>query len=568
MDQLLGSIRPLGSEVRSRPDDIPGLSSSAMPLDASHATAHCRTLFSPGPAVVHSPVTNLALDMNKLVGLGSQGDTPKRSKHARLEKAPSFASDVSSDAGLGMESPSPIDILEMEDAFEKAIQQSSRVNQKMPIRRNNSLPLQLLCFSPSLKGSQDEAHRYGIFGRQPDGGLGASPSLTQWDDKENIAQESFEFKKPIKPASRPRMRSFNNAPPRDAFAQRPGSAPDLMFTDAGGSPFTRNSSAAASPDEDDGFLDALDDDEDAKNGADSPRGMADLLTAPLVADGLGDDSPSARWRPRSLFRSPSAPGACPSRTCAKRPDCPVDDKSPVRVKRRRSLAASQADQVDVQSPRKICSPLQRSKSFCQSEIDRVLERNEQTPDLIGDFTKPYALPTVEGKHQDLKYVTPETVAAAVRGDFDRVVERLVIIDCRYPYEYDGGHIKGAVNFYLEDDVQDFLLRAPLAARPDKRVIVLFHCEFSSERGPRMCRFVRQRDRSLNEYPTLHYPELYVLKGGYKEFFPLFQTQCEPESYRPMMDEDFREDLRKFRLKSRSWAGERSKRDMYSRLKKL
>lgn len=33
-----------------------------------------------------------------------------------------------------------------------------------------------------------------------------------------------------------------------------------------------------------------------------------------------------------------------------------------------------------------------------------------------------------------------------------------------------------------------------------------------------CRFVRERDRLGNEYPNLHYPELYVLKGGYKDFF--------------------------------------------------
>lgn len=30
--------------------------------------------------------------------------------------------------------------------------------------------------------------------------------------------------------------------------------------------------------------------------------------------------------------------------------------------------------------------------------------------------------------------------------------------------------------------------------------------------------MRERDRLGNEYPKLHYPELYVLKGGYKEFF--------------------------------------------------
>ena len=37
-------------------------------------------------------------------------------------------------------------------------------------------------------------------------------------------------------------------------------------------------------------------------------------------------------------------------------------------------------------------------------------------------------------------------------------------------------------------------------------------------GPR-CRFIRERDRAINVYPSLHYPEMYILKGGYKEFFP-------------------------------------------------
>jgi hypothetical protein len=36
----------------------------------------------------------------------------------------------------------------------------------------------------------------------------------------------------------------------------------------------------------------------------------------------------------------------------------------------------------------------------------------------------------------------------------------------------------------------------------------------------------------------------------------------------MHHEDFKEDLKKFRTKSRTWAGEKSKREMYSRLKKL
>lgn len=80
---------------------------------------------------------------------------------------------------------------------------------------------------------------------------------------------------------------------------------------------------------------------------------------------------------------------------------------------------------------------------------------------------------------------------------------------------------------MEEQVEDYLLKCPLPlSTPEKRLVLVFHCEFSSERGPRMCRFVRQKDRMMNLYPNLHYPELYILKGGYKEFFPKFQVSLE------------------------------------------
>ncbi|XP_041809453.1 M-phase inducer phosphatase 2 [Chelmon rostratus] len=572
---IFGSTSPANTVLKSRPDGIPGLASLSLP-ELSTKNAHCRNLFSPGPATVLSPVTNLALDMNNLAGLGSQCDTPKRRKHATLEKVPSFASDVSSDAGLGMDPPSPMDAIEMEDTFEKAIQQSSKVvNQKMPIRRINSLPLQLQSFSPSLKGQETDSHRYGIFSQQPSQMIASS----QRNNKENVPEESFEFKKPTKPASRCRVRSFNSGQSKDAFASRPSSAPALMFSspppvlqlDFYDSPmFQRRSSLTSSlnDDEDDGFLDVMDD--SMENDSGMPMGMASLLTAPLVSDSTGEDSPVIRCRPRSLFRSPSMPSPV-SRPCAKRPDCSRDENTPVRVKRRRSLAGTQVTTLEQnpESPRMSGSLLQRSKSFCQTEIEKLLDGEDGSNALIGDFTKPFVLPTVDGKHQDLKYITPETMVAAVSDQFSHLVERVIVIDCRYPYEFEGGHIKGALNLHQEEQVEDFLLKtAIIPSCPDKRIVIIFHCEFSSERGPRMCRFVRERDRAMNEYPKLHYPELYILKGGYKDFFHHFQSQCVPQSYRPMHHEDFKEDLRKFRLKSRTWAGERSKRDMYSRLKKL
>ena len=42
-------------------------------------------------------------------------------------------------------------------------------------------------------------------------------------------------------------------------------------------------------------------------------------------------------------------------------------------------------------------------------------------------------------------------------------------------------------------------------------------------GPRMARILRDRDRKMNpnQWPTTHYPQVYVLKGGYKNFWTLY-----------------------------------------------
>ncbi|KAJ7988859.1 hypothetical protein DPEC_G00313560 [Dallia pectoralis] len=571
---------PITTRFTRRPDRIPGLSSLSLPDQTSSCIK--KNLFSSASPSVLSPVTNLALNMNNLGGLGSQTcDTPRRKKHIPLLKIPSFASDCSSDAGLGMDSPSPMDSINVDEMFEKAVLLSGGPGiEKMPLRRINSLPLQLLCFSPVLPG-QETQHRYGAFGRRG--------SSLEMDNSPGLGnKENFEFKKPTKPVSRSRIRSFHargQGWDNKDFARRPNSAPALMLSpppsqflsSLDDSPKLQHHPSLAcslNDDDDDGFLDVLD---DCDIDRDMPMGMASLLTAPLVGKkaSASDNLKAVGCRPRGLFRSPSMPIAV-SRAPLKRPDCPQDENTPVRVKRRRSLAGTQ-----VTTESEDCSPsrlagserhMQRSQSFCNHvEIEKLLDTShvDQGQDLIGDFTKRFALPTVEGKHQDLKYITPEMMVSVLSGQFHHLVERVIVIDCRYPYEFDGGHIKGALNLHQEEQLEEYLLRTPITPlSPDRRVLLIFHCEFSSERGPRMCRFVREKDRTMNDYPSLHYPELYVLRGGYKEFFPHCQIQCEPQSYRPMNHEDFKEDLRKFRLKSRTWAGERSKRDLYSRLKKL
>ncbi|XP_074802640.1 M-phase inducer phosphatase 1 isoform X3 [Natator depressus] len=293
------------------------------------------------------------------------------------------------------------------------------------------------------------------------------------------------------------------------------------------------------------------DDNKENNNEEMPSGVASLWTAPLVMRKA--DNYIKRCR---LFGSPSLPSGV-ARSALKRMERSQEETSPGNSKRRRNVPGTPSEEA---------MSLKLIRTQSSSEIESILDSDQRN--LIGDFSKDYLFHTVDGKHQDLKYIDPEMIVSVLTGKFASFIKECVIIDCRYPYEYEGGHIKGAVNLHMEEDVEDFLLKKPIMPSENKRVIIVFHCEFSSERGPRMCRFVRERDRLGNEYPNLHYPELYVLKGGYKDFFLRCQNYCEPQSYRPMHHEDFKEDLKRFRTKSRTWAGEKSKRELYSRLKKL
>ncbi|XP_040850322.1 M-phase inducer phosphatase 1 isoform X1 [Ochotona curzoniae] len=498
-----------------------------------------KTLFGAPAAEGLSPVTTLTVTMDQLQGLGSECEQPLEVRNnSSLQR---MGSSESTDSGFCLDSPGPLDRKE---------------NLGNPVKRINSLPPKLLGCSPALKRSHSDSLDHDIF-----------QLIDQDENKEN---EAFEFKKPIRPASRGCLHSQGIEAGKDLFTQRQNSAPARMLSSnerESSEPgnfvplFMPQSPVTATlSDEDDGFMDLLDG-ENLKNDEETPSCMASLWTAPLVTKRTANLGNRCK-----LFESPS-PCSSSTRLMLKRPERPLEESPRGNTKRRKSMAGAGSEEAA--SPEKAQKLIHQCLSMASSPkgtIENILDNDPR--DLIGDFSKGYLFRTVAGKHQDLKYISPEIMASVLNGKFANLIKEFVIIDCRYPYEYEGGHIKGAVNLHMEEEVENFLLKKPIVPTDGKRVIVVFHCEFSSERGPRMCRYVRERDRLGNEYPKLHYPELYVLKGGYKEFFLKCQSHCEPPSYRPMHHEDFKEDLKKFRTKSRTWAGEKSKREMYSRLKKL
>jgi M-phase inducer tyrosine phosphatase len=78
----------------------------------------------------------------------------------------------------------------------------------------------------------------------------------------------------------------------------------------------------------------------------------------------------------------------------------------------------------------------------------------------------------------------------------------------------------------------------------KNTIIVFHCEFSQHRGPKMYRTLREIDRNLHmhHYPQVYYTEIYLLEGGFKEFHNNHPALCDG-TYVPMADKEHKDDCK-------------------------
>lgn len=131
-------------------------------------------------------------------------------------------------------------------------------------------------------------------------------------------------------------------------------------------------------------------------------------------------------------------------------------------------------------------------------------------------------------------IAPVVLSDLLNGKYDDFFDNLYIIDCRFDYEFNGGHIKNACNMPFPEKLKDQFID-----NPEPRALFIFHCEFSHNRGPSIAQIFREMDRFANKsrHPSLYYPNVYVLEGGYRDFFNQFPDQCEG-SYRPMLDPGF------------------------------
>lgn len=151
------------------------------------------------------------------------------------------------------------------------------------------------------------------------------------------------------------------------------------------------------------------------------------------------------------------------------------------------------------------------------------------------------LPCHKVREDGLMRISAQTLDDLLHGEFDDVIGSFSVIDCRFDYEHAGGHIPGAINLNTNEAIESALLvsgsedglfggELPVPSRSGdgrsgKRVIV-FHCEFSVKRAPTFAKHFRSKDRSLNGYvyPNIHYPEVYILEGGYSQYYSQFSVR--------------------------------------------
>ncbi|TKY90507.1 hypothetical protein EX895_000505 [Sporisorium graminicola] len=168
------------------------------------------------------------------------------------------------------------------------------------------------------------------------------------------------------------------------------------------------------------------------------------------------------------------------------------------------------------------------------------------------------LPCFNVKDDGLMRITPHTMTDLLAGKYTNAILSFQVVDCRFGYEYEGGHIPGAINLSTVDRVVGHFLKPgqgrhangeqlperSQSGKADKlgnrrKHVLVFHCEFSCKRAPTMALALRQADRALaHDYPNCHFPEIYILQGGYCNFFQTYSNLCEPQQYICMDDPRF------------------------------
>lgn len=163
-----------------------------------------------------------------------------------------------------------------------------------------------------------------------------------------------------------------------------------------------------------------------------------------------------------------------------------------------------------------------------SNLHTVMDIDELQKPILPHFFQ-------EGSPDSIPRISQETLIQVLDGEYTDDFDKKLIVDCRFEYEFEGGHIDGAVNY----NDKELLASQLFGSSNYRRTLLIFHCEYSAHRAPIMARHIRKQDRACNieQYPKLTYPEVYILDGGYSAFYAKNRHRCFPQNYIEMGDKD-------------------------------
>lgn len=120
--------------------------------------------------------------------------------------------------------------------------------------------------------------------------------------------------------------------------------------------------------------------------------------------------------------------------------------------------------------------MKQEKEYVPSGLQSIMDVDEfptlKLPHFVPDGDRP--------EHGSLPRINLDTMVNVLDGKYDQQYQKTLIIDCRFEYEYEGGHIQGAHNFNDKE-----ALAQKLFEEAQSNTLVIFHCEYSNHRAPLM-----------------------------------------------------------------------------------
>lgn len=120
--------------------------------------------------------------------------------------------------------------------------------------------------------------------------------------------------------------------------------------------------------------------------------------------------------------------------------------------------------------------MKQEKAYVPSGLQSIMDVDEvpgmRLPHFFPDSDHP--------EHGSLPRVNSDTMIGVLNGNFSHHYDRTLIVDCRFEYEYEGGHIQGALNYNDKEQ-----LAQQLFAEAQSNTLIIFHCEYSNHRAPLM-----------------------------------------------------------------------------------